>query len=229
MAKRQAIKQGMMQQLLTGYARLPGFSSAWTTVTLGDMGTFLKGRGVKRDDVQATGVPCIRYGELYTRFINYTATTNSFVSLEVARTALPIRAGDLLFAGSGETREEIGVCVAYVGDAAAVAGGDIVVLRGGSFNPVYLATLVNTPAVVSQKARAGQGDAVVHIHSRALAAITVSIPMRTEQDAIAEVLMDADSELNVLRARLSKARAIKQGMMQELLTGQTRLPAESTS
>lgn len=228
-AKKQAIKQGMMQQLLTGQARLPGFSAAWNTVTLGDMGTFLKGHGVKRDDVQATGVPCIRYGELYTNYINYTAITNSFVSIEVARTALPIRSGDLLFAGSGETREEIGVCVTYIGDALAVAGGDIVVLRGNSFNPVYLAILVNTPAVVSQKARAGQGDAVVHINSRALAAIAVSIPQRAEQDAIAEMLMDADREINVLRARLSKARGIKQGMMQELLTGRTRLPVEASS
>lgn len=228
-AKKQAIKQGVMQELLTGRTRLPGFSAAWNTVTLGDMGTFLKGRGVKRDDVRATGVPCIRYGELYTNFINYTATTNSFVSVEVAHTALPIRSGDLLFAGSGETREEIGVCVAYVGDARAVAGGDIVILRGSSFNPVYLATLVNTPAVVSQKARAGQGDAVVHINSGALAAIEVSIPQRAEQDAIAEVLMDADRELNVLRAGLSKARGIKQGMMRELLTGRTRLPEVITS
>lgn len=227
LAKKEAIKHGVMQELLTGRTRLPGFSAAWNTVTLGDMGTFLKGRGVKRDDVRATGVPCIRYGELYTNFINYTATTSSFVSVEVARTALPIRSGDLLFAGSGETREDIGVCVAYVGDTQAVAGGDIVILRGSSFNPVYLATLVNTPAVVSQKARAGQGDAVVHINSGALAAIQVSIPQRAEQDAIAEVLMDADLELNVLRAGLSKASGIKQGMMQELLTGRTLLPEEA--
>ena len=128
-AKKQAIKQGLLQQLLTGRTRLPGFTDSWRIVTLGELGAFYKGRGVKRDDVRPSGVPCIRYGELYTEFGNYTRTTRSFVSPGVAATALPIRPGDLLFAGSGETRAEIGTCVAYVGEAAAVAGGDIVVLR----------------------------------------------------------------------------------------------------
>jgi type I restriction enzyme S subunit len=228
-AKKQAIKQGMMQQLLTARTRLPGFTGEWIATTLGELGMFLKGRGVKRDDVRATGIPCIRYGELYTEFIDYTASTRSFVSRDVASTALPIRSGDLLFAGSGETRAEIGMCVAYVGDAPAVAGGDIVVLRGDTFNPVYLATLANSPMVTNQKARAGQGDAVVHISSRALAAVVVSLPPRPEQDAIAEVLVDADQEIEMLRGRLRKARAIKTGMMQQLLTGRTRLPVDSAS
>lgn len=225
-AKKQAIKQGLMQQLLTGRARLPGFTDAWRATTLGKLGAFLKGRGVKRDDVRPAGVACIRYGELYTEFQNYTATARSFVNPDVAATALPIRSGDLLFAGSGETRGEIGMCVAYVGGVPAVAGGDIVVLRGSGFNAIYLATLTNLPFVASQKARAGQGDAVVHISSRALGEIEVAIPSVAEQDAIAEVIVDADREVDALRLRLGKARAIKLGMLQQLLTGQSRLPVE---
>ena len=69
-----------------------------------------------------------------------------------------------MFAGSGETREEIGMCAAYVGDSQAVAGGDIVIVRGGTFNPIFLASLCNSPSVVRQKARSSQGDAVVHIY-----------------------------------------------------------------
>lgn len=226
-SKKHALKVGMMQQLLTGRTRLPGFTDPWSSTTLGQLGVFLKGRGVRRDDVRSTGVGCIRYGELYTEFDNYTSTTRSFVSSDIAATALPIRWGDLLFAGSGETREEIGMCVAFVGDDAAVAGGDIVVLRGASFNPVYLATLANTPMVADQKARSGQGDAVVHISSRALGALTVSIPSRPEQDAIAEVIVDADNELRTLRARLMKAKAVKAGMMHELLTGRTHITSEA--
>lgn len=228
-AKKQAIKQGMMQQLLTGRTRLPGFTDTWRSTTLGEVGTFLKGRGVKRDDVRPVGVPCIRYGELYTDFANYTVATRSYVDRDVAESALPIRPGDLLFAGSGETREEIGTCVAYVGAVPAVAGGDIVVLRGAGFNPIYLATLTNLPGVATQKARAGQGDAVVHISSTALGAIRVSLPSLAEQDAIAAVVVDADRELETLRSRLTKARAIKTGMMQQLLTGRVRLPVEVAS
>jgi type I restriction enzyme S subunit len=222
-AKKRALKQGVMQQLLTGETRLPGFHDPWAETTLGVLGTFLKGRGVKRDDVFRAGIPCIRYGELYTAFNDYTTVTRSFVEPSVAATALEIRSGDLLFAGSGETRAEIGKCVAYIGNTPAVAGGDIIVLRGSEFNPVYLAVLANTSPVLNQKARAGQGDAVVHISSRALAEVRVILPKRPEQDAIAAVLMDADMEIRAMRKRLAKARSIKRGMTQELLTGGSRL------
>lgn len=222
-AKKQAIKQGMMQQLLTGATRLPGFSAEWTEHDLGELGRFLKGRGVKRDDVRSTGVPCIRYGEIYTEFGDYTAHTRSYVSREIAGTALPLRMGDVLFAGSGETKTEIGTALAYIGERDAVAGGDIIVLRGTGYNSVFLSSLLNSPRVAAQKARKGQGDAVVHISSAALGGLKVQLPECDEQDAIATVIQDADREIGALHLRLEKARSIKQGMMQELLTGKTQL------
>lgn len=222
-AKKQAIKQGMMQELLTGRTRLPDFTGEWQDARLGSLGTFLKGRSVKRDDVRSTGVACIRYGEIYTAFGDYTDETRSFVTSDVASTALPIRRGDVLFAGSGETKAEIGMSLAYTGYRDAVAGGDIIVLRGAGFDPVFLASLLNSPAVAVQKARKGQGDAVVHINSRALADVELRLPDFEEQEAIAAVIKDADAEISALVARLTKARAIKQGMMQQLLTGRVRL------
>lgn len=227
-AKKQAIKQGMMQQLLTGLTRLPGFTTEWRDARLGSLGMFLKGRGIKRDDVRSTGVACIRYGEIYTAFGDYTDEARSFVTPDVASTALPIRRGDVLFAGSGETKAEIGMSLAYTGKRDAVAGGDIIVLRGTGFDPVFLASLLNSPAVSVQKARKGQGDAVVHISSHALADVELKLPGFEEQGAIATVIKDADAEISALAGRLAKTRAIKQGMMQQLLTGRTRLPAEDT-
>lgn len=223
--KKQAIRLGMMQQLLFGRSRLPRFSDSWGGTTIGALGLFLKGRGIKREDVRSSGVRCIRYGELYTAFNDYTSQVRSFVSSTVAATALPLKSGDLLFAGSGETREEIGKCVAYMGPTPAVAGGDVIVLRSDRCNAVYLAMLVNLPEVARQRARVGQGDVVVHIYSRALAEIEVTLPPREEQDAIAQVIVDANHEIEALGKRLAKTKDIKQGMMQELLTGRTRLPA----
>jgi type I restriction enzyme S subunit len=228
-AKKKAIKQGMMQGLLACRIRLPGFTARWSRHTLGELGSFLKGRGIRRDDVLSSGVSCIRYGELYTTYLGYTSTTVSFVADSVAAMALSIRPGDLLFAGSGETREEIGTCVAFTGTQRAVAGGDIVVLRARDVNPVYLASLTNTPRIAAQKARLGQGDAVVHINGRALSSIEVDLPPRDEQDAIADLIIDADNELRMLRTRLKKVEYVKQGMIQELLTGRTRLPVAETA
>ena len=121
-AKKRAIKQATMQQLLTGKTRLPGFSGVWETKRLGELGPFVKGRGIKRDDVTDEGVPCIRYGELYTQYQDYILKVASRIPTNVAATALPIKTGDLLFAGSGETAEEIGRCAAYLGEEQTYAG-----------------------------------------------------------------------------------------------------------
>ena len=224
-AKKRAVKQAAMQQLLTGKTRLPGFSGEWEKRRLGNLGIFLKGRGIKREDVSDTGFPCIRYGELYTRYENHILSAVARIPSSIAELALPIKTGDLLFAGSGETSEEIGRCAAYLGDEAAFAGGDVVVLTYLDQNSLYLGYLMNHPTVARQKARLSQGDAVVHISARSLAQIEIDLPPVEEQAAIAAVLSDMDAEIAALERRRDKTRTLKQGMMQQLLTGRTRLLA----
>ena len=222
-AKKRDIKQAAMQQLLIGKTRLPGFDGEWKAKRLGDLGEFLKGSGVTRDQSNSGDLPCIRYGEIYTSHNDVVRAFQSFISHSVAATALRLRKGDILFAGSGETKEEIGKCVAFVDDFEAYAGGDIVVLRPRSADAVFIGYALNAPAVAKQKASRGQGDAVVHISAAALADIEVALPEVAEQTAIATLLSDLDAELSALEARRDKTRALKQGMMQELLTGRTRL------
>ena len=259
LAKKRAIKQAAMQQLLTGKTRLPGFGGMdnvpaskaspdlepvppgykrtevgvipedWEVKSLNDLGTFCKGRGIKRDDLSDDGVACVRYGEIYTTYNNYLTKLSSRIPQSVAKTSLFIKSGDLLFAGSGETAEEIGKCVAYLGDEEAYAGGDIVVLRIFSEdNPLYLGHLLNQEVAVQQKISLGQGDAVVHISASNLGKISFPLPEEvSEQHAIASVLSDIDAEIAALEKRRDKTKQIKQGMMQELLTGRVRLIKET--
>lgn len=222
-AKKRAIKQAAMQQLLTGKTRLPGFSGEWETKRLGEIGHFLKGSGVKREDAQSGHLACVRYGEIYTTHHDYIREFSSWISPEVAATATRLEYGDLLFAGSGETKEEIGKCVALVVEAEAYAGGDIVILRPRNVDSLFLGYALNMPEIAQQKASYGQGDAVVHISAAALAQVSLSVPPRPEQTAIATVLSDMDAEIAALEARRDKTRAVKQGMMQQLLTGRVRL------
>lgn len=222
-AKKRNLKQAAMQQLLTGNRRLPGFSGEWKKKRLGDLGHFAKGSGVKKDETTSGDLPCVRYGELYTRHNDYVRAFYSWISPDVAATAARLKRGDLLFAGSGETKEEIGKCAAFVEDMEAYAGGDIVILRPHNSNPIFLGYYLNTSALNAQKASRGQGDAVVHISAKALAEIEITIPQFDEQIAIAAVLSDMDAEIAALEARLEKTRALKQGMTQELLTGRIRL------
>ena len=203
------------------------FGGQWETKRLKELGPFSKGCGIKRDDVTNEGVPCVRYGELYTRYQDYILKVASRIPPSVAATALPIKKGDLLFAGSGETAEEIGRCAAYLGEEQAYAGGDVIVLTPSGQNSIYLGHLMNSPIVSAQKARMGQGDAVVHIYINNLAQVQIELPPITEQNAIAEVLSDVDGLLNALEALIAKKQAIKQAVMQQLLTGKTRLPGFS--
>ena len=223
LAKRRGVKLGVMQDLLTGRRRLPGYTTPWRSCALGDLGTFSKGKGIKRDDVVDEGVACIRYGEIYTRYDAYIETLHSRVPQSVAATAQPISQGDILIAASGETADEIGTCVAYTGHEPAYAGGDIVVFTPSGCDSVFLGHLLNHGSVRQQKERFAQGDAVVHISATNLGRLTFELPPLPEQHAIAAVLRDIDAQVAATRRRHAKMVAIKQGITEALLSGRVRL------
>jgi type I restriction enzyme S subunit len=101
----------------------------WEVKKLSELGSFLKGKGILKEQLSESGLPCIRYGEIYTTHDYIIKEFHSFISKEVAKESQPIFHNDILFAGSGETLEDIGKAVAYVGNGEAYAGGDIVILR----------------------------------------------------------------------------------------------------
>ncbi len=222
-AKKRAVKLATMQKLLTGERRMSGFTKPWEHKLLGELGEFAKGQGIKADDVTDDGVACIRYGELYTRYRNYFTQVASRIPLRVAAQALRIRKGDLLFPASGETAEEIGMCAAYLGEEDAYAGGDVIVFSPRGQDSVFLAHLLNSNPVARQKARLSHGEVIVHINARTLGVVQLKIPDLSEQEAIAKVFVDMDQEVSRLEQRREKVNAMKQGMMQALLTGKVRL------
>ena len=154
-AKKRDLKQAAMQQLLTGQARLPGFDDEWRETQLGRLGRFSKGKGIRKDQVMTDGLPCIRYGEIYTRHHDVVRSFGSFISPQVASQSQRLLRGDLLFAGSGETAGEIGKCVAFLDDKEAYASGDIVIFSPTKQDSMYLGYLMNAPQIAAQKARMG--------------------------------------------------------------------------
>jgi type I restriction enzyme S subunit len=224
-AKKRDIKQGAMQQLLTGKTRINGFTEPWGKYYVKDLGIFMKGHGISKAQAQSGDIPAVRYGELYTVHNNYIKTFQSCISQEVANEAVILQKGDILFACSGETKEEIGKCAAYIDDFKAYAGGDIIILRtdNAKYSALFLGFILNAPSVARQKAGKGQGDAIVHISKDALASITIHLPSLREQQAIAIALKSIDNDIAALEAKRKKYEAVKQGMMQQLLTGKIRL------
>ena len=206
----------------------------WVKSLLGTIGPITKGSGISRDQSHSGELPAVRYGEIYTHHNEYVKDYVSRISNEVAETAQPTHRGDILFAGSGETPDDIGKCVALLDDGV-FAGGDLVIFSppDGS-DPVYWGCLLNIPYVQKQKAMRAQGSSIYHIRPDAIKKIEVVYDSDAdEQRHIAEILTTCDEVIEKSGAVVEKYRAIKAGMLKDLLTrgigknGKLRPPPES--
>ena len=214
-----------MAEMKAGYKKtdIGIIPQGWDVASLVSIGTFSKGSGIKKDEAQSGSIPCIRYGELYTKHNDIVRHFYSFISNAVAKKSKKIKKGDILFAGSGETKEEIGKCVAFIGEQVAYAGGDIIILSPHSDNSEFLGYLLNSAKIKMQKSSLGQGDAVVHINSKTLSSILAPIPKPEEQKAIAAALSEVDGLIESLEQLIAKKHDIKVAVMQQFLTGKKRL------
>ena len=212
--------QGLAQQLLTGEKRIKGFEkSVWKEVKLGEIGFFFKGKGVSKNKIIDKGFKCLTYGDLYTKYNFVIKDVKSFIDKETALISQEIRYGDICFAGSGETLEDIGKCATFIDDEIGYAGGDIIVFRTKQ-NPITMSYLLNSDIVKKQKTNMGQGHSVVHIYSSQLEKLEVSLPSIAEQNAIAQILDTVHQELKLYEQKLQLLQAQKKTLMQKLLTGE---------
>jgi type I restriction enzyme S subunit len=196
----------------------------WDIKTLGNLGKFSKGKGILKEQVISEGFPCIRYGELYTTHDYIIKQFASFINRDVANESKEIIKGDILFAGSGETIEEIGKSAAYIGDEKAYAGGDVIILSTRNHvNAEFISYALETDIARKQKRKLGQGNSVVHIYPNDLASIKLLLPPLPEQRAIAQLLSTWDSAINQKNQLIAQKELRKRWLMQNLLTGKKRL------
>lgn len=200
-AKKQEIKQAAMQQLLTGKIRLPGFKNKWLEVPLGKIARLEKGQLITTKTVVHGDVPVIAGGKKPACFH---ASANRF-GKTITISASGASAGYVafhktpIFASDCSTiSESENYCIDFLYHAMQMRQEEIYAAQTGGAQP--------------------------HIHPKDLAPILIKKPEDViEQTAIAAVLADMDAELSALKTRRDKTRLIKQAMMQELLTGKTRL------
>lgn len=227
-AKKRDIQQATMQQLLSGQLRLPGFSGAWDIKPMRALGNTYGG---------LAGKTKINFGHGEARYIPFmnvmTDTVIDASWLEPVDVAPDeaqnlAKKGDLFFNGSSETPEEVGFC--------SVLLEDIPNLYLNSFcfgfrfntaakvNGLFFAYWFRSKAGRAAMSILAQGATRYNIAKSAFIQLEIPQPLEEEQTAIATVLSDMGAELVALEARRDKARQLKQGMMQELLTGRIRLP-----
>ncbi len=146
-----------------------------------------RGTGIKKDEVTDVGIPCVRYGEIYTKYNVIFDKCISHTDEKKQKSKKYFEYGDILFAITGESVEDIAKSCVYVGKEKCMAGGDIVVMKHKQ-NPRYLAYALSTTNAQQQKSKGKVKSKVVHSSVPAISEILVPIPTLEEQDKIANIL-----------------------------------------
>ena len=229
--KKRAIKQAAMQQLLTGKKRLPGFTGKWETKRLGDIITFLPTANNPRADLNDDGeIQYIHYGDVHAQtepVLDCNVCVLPYIDRGKIGNAAYLEDGDLIMVDASEDLEGTGKSVEVQGISGknVIAGLHTILCRGNSdqWARGFKAYLQFIPAFKLALTRIATGISVYAISKKQIAEIELALPPVSEQDAIVSILSDMDAEIAALERRREKTEQIKQGMMQQLLTGRIRL------
>lgn len=218
--KKRGIRDGALMDLVSGRTRLEKFNDEWSEASLGSIGTFIKGAPLSKADITTNGNPLILYGELYTTYREVTYKAYRCTDRTVDEKHFS-RVGDVIIPSSGETAEEIATstCVMIPG---VVLAGDLNIYRTKELDGRFLSYVINH--IVNQKiSEKAQGISIIHIKAKELAKITVCYPSVLEQAAIADIIDAMDEEIAALEIERDKMIQIREGAMDDLLTGRVRL------
>lgn len=224
--KKKAIKQGAMQELLTGKKRLPSFDGEWEDCTISKMGEFYSGlSGKTKKDFDCGEAHYITFLNVLS---NVKIDTSMLASVDVRENESQntVRKGDLFFNTSSETPEEVGMCAVLDEELTNTYLNSFCFgfrLFNDTHNPLFLSYYLNSAIGRKIMSFLAQGATRYNLSKNNFAETIITLPCKEEQTAIASVLSDMDSEIEVLEQKLAKTRQLKQGMMQQLLTGKIRL------
>ena len=229
-AKKQTIKTATMQQLLTGKTRLPQFAlredgtpkgykqselgeipEDWDVSTLGEASQFINGRAYAIHEWENQGIPVIRLQNLTGRGENYYYSNLQLPEKQYCDT------GDLLFMWSATFGPVI-----WTGERAIYHYHIWKIECKTEFSKTFFYYLLDD-MTEKLKRSSSSGGTMLHVTKEKMESTKSVFPLMEEQSVIATILSDMDEEIQTLQQRLTKTRQIKQGMMQELLTGKTRL------
>ena len=223
--KKRAIKQGAMRELLTGKRRLPGFNGEWRRETIGQVaevktGPF--GSALHERDYVSDGTPIITVEHLGDAAVMHRNLPQVSESDRRILGAYSLQLFDIVFSRVGSVDRNALIRELEVGW---LFSGRLLRLR---FNqevafPPFFSHYFQTEPFKGRVRSVAVGQTMASLNTRLLGGVMVEMPPLEEQCAIAAILSDMDDEITSLETRLAKARQIKQGMMQELLTGRVRL------
>ena len=189
----------------------------WEKKTLDEISyDMFRGSGITREQIRNEGIACVRYGEIYTTYNYWFENCVSHTDEQIIKSPKYFEHGDILFAITGESVEDIGKSIAYLGNEKCMAGGDIVVMKHNE-NPKYLSYALATPDAVAQKGFGKTKLKVVHTSIPSLKTIVVPIPSLKEQQAIADNLDTLSAKVKQLQENYNETITLCNDLKQSLL------------
>jgi type I restriction enzyme, S subunit len=233
-AKKRDLKQAAMRQLLTGQTRLPGFHGEWEVKTLSKLFNFSGGYSASRDQLSSEGHCYLHYGDIHgatKTTVDVRADYQNIPKLDIPLKRVASKSlledGDVVFVDASEDDEGTSRHVVVVNEDKKpfISGLHTIVAKSKTDELAheYRRYCFQTAAMRQQFLFYAVGTKVSGISKTNIAKLKMPVPKVPEQIAIAEVLSEMDLELAALEQRREKTHAIKQGMMQQLLTGRIRL------
>ena len=184
---------------------------------------FIKGSGITKEDVVIDGdIPCVRYGEIYTKYDNYFNECITRTNLSNVPSPTFIEKGDLLFTCTGELVEEIGKNILYLGEEKCLAGGDIIVMKHKQ-HPGFINYAMNCTRSQMQKSYGKAKLKVVHISSLGIGNVFVCLPSYAEQKNISDYLDNFTKSINeiifIKQQKIERLSEYKKSLIYEYVTG----------
>lgn len=198
-------------------------------VRLKQFGTFFKGGGFSRDNlVEDGGYPAILYGDIYTQYEYKTSVITHSIDSDAYNASRKIVKGNIVMAGTGETKDEIGKSILYMGDEVVAAGGDVIVFRPNEgINVEYLLYQLYSQTALKHRYINGKGDIIVHIYPTALGDMLISFPDEENQvkavERINEIIDQVKKAIASLTKEISILREFKARLVADTVTGKIRV------
>ena len=200
---------------------------SWEWVRIRSLGEIVRGSGIKRNETVQQGLPCVRYGELYTTYQTSFTSAVSFIAPDLYEKCKHFSYGDVLMTLTGENKPDIAKAVAYLGTEPIAASGDLAFWTRHGMNPLFLSYIMASPYIIARKVALATGDIIVHISGDKLGTILLPVPPLAEQERIVACIQEAELVIEnyaIKATALQKLQdsfpeALKKSILQEAVQG----------
>ena len=208
---------------------------SWEWVRIRSLGEIVRGSGIKRNETVQQGLPCVRYGELYTTYQTSFTSAVSFIAPDLYEKCKHFSYGDVLMTLTGENKPDIAKAVAYLGTEPIAASGDLAFWTQHGMNPLFLSYIMASPYIIARKVALATGDIIVHISGDKLGTILLPVPPLAEQERIVACIQEAELVIEnyaIKATALQKLQdsfpeALKKSILQEAVQGKL-VPQDSS-